>query len=98
MERGPGGQNGPDAWRQDSSEASTMAIALLDLAVGEARAQVFARSLVAKGYRALLVRSFALGAPRRDLNLVLWQWGDVPPARLRLIDDEEIWCSELVAA
>ena len=67
-------------------------------AVGEARAQVSARSLVAKGYRALIVRSFALGAPRRDLNLVLWQWEDIPPARLRLTDDEGIWCSELLAA
>jgi RES domain-containing protein len=55
---------------------------------GEARTQVFSRSLAAKGYNGLLVRSFAPGATQRDLNLVLWRWGDAPPARLTLIDDE----------
>jgi RES domain-containing protein len=55
---------------------------------GEAATQVFARHLIAKGYRALLVRSFAPGAIESDLNLVLWQWGDAAPARLTLIDDE----------
>lgn len=58
-------------------------------AKGEARTQAFARNLIAKGYHALLVRSFAPGASAHDLNLVLWQWGDLPPARLTLIDDEE---------
>jgi RES domain-containing protein len=55
---------------------------------GEARTQLFARSLIARDYSALLVRSFAPGASRRDLNLVLWRWGDVPPARLTLVDEE----------
>jgi RES domain-containing protein len=55
---------------------------------GEARTQILARSLIARGYSALLVRSFAPGASRRDLNLVLWRWGDAPSARLTLIDDE----------
>lgn len=55
---------------------------------GEARTQSFARSLIAKGYCALLVRSFAPGASEQDINLVLWRWGNVPPARLTLIDDE----------
>jgi RES domain-containing protein len=55
---------------------------------GESRTQAFARSLLAKGYSALLVRSFARGASRRDLNLVLWRWGDTAPARLTVIDDE----------
>jgi RES domain-containing protein len=55
---------------------------------GESRTQTFARSLRAKGYSALLVRSFAPGASQRDLNLVLWRWGTAPPARLTLIDDE----------
>jgi RES domain-containing protein len=55
---------------------------------GEARTQIFARSLIARGYNALLVRSFAPGASQRDLNLVLWRWGDALPARLTLIDDE----------
>ncbi len=55
---------------------------------GEARTQAFARRLIAASYRALLVRSLAPGAGERDLNLVLWRWGDAPPARLVLIDDE----------
>ncbi len=55
---------------------------------GEARTQRFARRLMAEGYNALMVRSFAPGAGPGDLNLVLWRWGDAAPARLTLIDDE----------
>ena len=55
---------------------------------GEARTQTFALRLIAKGYRALLVRSFAPGATESDLNLVLWEWGNAAPARLIVIDDE----------
>jgi RES domain-containing protein len=57
-------------------------------ASGEARTQSFVRAIVAKGYRALLVRGFAPGAGESDLNLVLWEWGTTAPARLVLIDDE----------
>lgn len=57
-------------------------------AAGEAQTQAFARQLIAKGYRGLLVRSFAPGTNETNLNLVLWQWGDAAPARLMLIDDE----------
>ncbi len=57
-------------------------------AKGEARTQALARALIVKGYQGLLVRSFAAGTSENDLNLVLWRWGDVPPARLTLIDDE----------
>ena len=57
-------------------------------ATGEARTQSFARRLTGKGFRALLVRSFAPGASESDLNLILWDWGDSPPSRLTLIDDE----------
>jgi RES domain-containing protein len=57
-------------------------------ATGEATTQAFARGLIAKGYRAMFVRSFAPGATKDDLNLVLWQWGDSLPSRLTLIDDE----------
>jgi RES domain-containing protein len=57
-------------------------------AKGEARTQTMARALIAKGYQGLLVRSFAQGASKSDLNLVLWQWGETPPSRLTLIDDE----------
>ncbi len=55
---------------------------------GEAQTQAFARGLIGKGYQGLLVRSFANGASENDINLVLWQWGKAPPARLSLIDDE----------
>ena len=55
---------------------------------GEARTQGFARRLIATGYQGLLVRSFAPGATRDDLNLVLWTWGESASARLTLIDDE----------
>jgi RES domain-containing protein len=43
---------------------------------------------MSNGYNGLLIRSFAPGAKEDDLNLVLWRWGDAPPARLILIDDE----------
>jgi len=57
-------------------------------ATGEAQTQAFARSLIAKGYNGLLVRSFAPGTSERDLNMVLWRWGTALPARLALVDDE----------
>lgn len=56
--------------------------------LGEARTQTFARELIADGYHALLVRSFAPGARDQDLNLVLWHWTDRPPSRVTLVDDE----------
>jgi RES domain-containing protein len=55
---------------------------------GDARTQRFASRLIAAGYNGLLVRSFAAGTSSTDLNLVLWRWGDRPPHRLTLIDDE----------
>lgn len=55
---------------------------------GASATQMFAGSLIAKGYQGLLVRSFARGATESDVNLVLWQWGSSPPSRLTLIDDE----------
>jgi RES domain-containing protein len=55
---------------------------------GVATTQVFAQTAARAGYSALLVRSFAAGATVDDLNLVLWQWGDDSPHKLRLIDDE----------
>ena len=56
---------------------------------GESETQKFARRLIAAGYAALLVPSFARGALSTDLNLVLWRWGDAAPTRLVLIDDEK---------
>lgn len=57
-------------------------------ATGEAKTQAFARRLAHAGYHGLLVRSFAQGATRDDLNLVLWQWSAAAPCRLILVDDE----------
>ena len=57
-------------------------------AVGEAKTQSFASRLMSTGHNGLIVRSFAPGSSADDLNLVLWQWGNSPPARLVLIDDE----------
>jgi len=56
--------------------------------LSEAPTQTFARALMARGFHGLLVRSFAIGTTANDLNLVLWRWGDAPPSRLTLIDDE----------
>lgn len=53
-----------------------------------APSQQFAARLMAQGFDALLVRSFAAGATDDDLNLVLWRWGSGPPASLVLIDEE----------
>jgi RES domain-containing protein len=55
---------------------------------GEAKTQEFARRLIGAGYNGLLVRSFAPGSGADDMNLVLWNWAALPPARLVLIDDE----------
>ncbi|MCB5203977.1 RES family NAD+ phosphorylase [Neorhizobium sp. T786] len=56
--------------------------------LGEAPTQTLARTLIAKGYNGLLVRSFAKGAGPDDMNLVLWKWGPAAPSKLELIDDE----------
>jgi RES domain-containing protein len=83
--------------RDDSAlEAKGMdAVALADAtwrdqmkASGEAGTQAFARRLIADGYDAMLVRSFAPGTAEDDLNLVLWKWGNTASSRLTLIDDE----------
>ena len=50
--------------------------------------QALAGRLVTAGYVGMRVRSFAAGTGPADLNLVLWQWGSGPPARVILIDDE----------
>lgn len=55
---------------------------------GGARTQALARRLIASGHAGMLVRSFAPGNGPDDVNLVLWTWGPLPPARLVAIDDE----------
>lgn len=54
----------------------------------EANTQALSRRLIAAGNNGLLVRSFAPGAVREDLNIVLWRWGNRAPSRIVLIDDE----------
>ncbi len=54
-----------------------------------AASQRLADRLMAEGYWGMLVRSFATGASERDLNLVMWRWGDDRPTRVGLIDEED---------
>lgn len=44
--------------------------------------------LIAAGYDALLVRSFAPKAQPGSCNLVIWRWNTGPSNRLDVIDDE----------
>ena len=55
---------------------------------GKAPTQILAERLIADGHAGLRVRSFAAGSTAEDLNMVLWVWGNAPPAKLVLIDDE----------
>ena len=52
------------------------------------RSQVVADRLIAAGYAGMQVRSFAAGAGRNVVNLVLWRWGDRLPSRVVVIDDQ----------
>ena len=50
--------------------------------------QALADRLMGDGYAGMLVGSFRRGAHPDDRNLVLWQWSDSLPIRVRLVDDE----------
>ena len=50
--------------------------------------QMLADRLMAMGYVAMRVRSFAAGSDAGDINLVLWRWGADMPALVTLVDDE----------
>ncbi len=50
--------------------------------------QALADSLIAKGYYGMVVRSFARGAMNEDINVVFWNWSDVPPNQVRVIDTQ----------
>ena len=50
--------------------------------------QALADRLIAAGYAAMQVRSFAVGSGTGDVNLVVWRWGAHRPYRVVLIDDE----------
>jgi RES domain-containing protein len=55
---------------------------------GIAPSQGFAMTLIADGYAALRVPSFARGAGLQSMNLILWQWGPALPVRVAVVDDE----------
>lgn len=55
---------------------------------GVARSQALADRLIAAGFAGLLVRSFAVGAGPRDLNVVFWRWGAAAPRRVAVIDED----------
>ncbi|WP_108259749.1 RES family NAD+ phosphorylase [Mangrovicoccus ximenensis] len=48
--------------------------------------QDLAERLVARGYAALMVQSFARGAGPSDVNLVFWTWTGRPPHQVRVVD------------
>jgi len=52
----------------------------------EVPSQALAERLIARGYAALLVPSFARGAGPQDVNLVFWRWGEGTPSSVRVID------------
>ena len=58
------------------------------LAGAEPASQVLADRLIAAGYVAMKVQSFARGAGPDETNMVFWRWSDAPPSRVVVIDDE----------
>lgn len=50
--------------------------------------QAVADRLIAAGFAAMRVRSFAVGADDHDVNVVMWRWADTLPTRVELVDDE----------
>lgn len=61
---------------------------LMMAANGKSASQALAAKLVKAGYAAILVPSYARGAPEATRNLVLWRWGPTLPTRLTVIDTE----------
>ena len=81
----------------DPSARQTVGVRLRDLASdwrGDrdegvvSPSQRFADRLIVEGFAGMLVRSFRPGTRHHDRNLVLWEWGDSLPSRVRLVDDE----------
>lgn len=54
----------------------------------KAPTQILAEKLIADGYAGLRLRSFAKWSTGEELNMVLWVWRSMLPAKLVLIDDE----------
>ena len=59
------------------------------LAGGPVPTQDLAARLAAEGYVGLIVPSYARGATRADVNVVLWRWNTGNGDALAVVDDEE---------
>lgn len=67
---------GRDDWRDEAERE------------GQAESQRFAAAVRDAGYGGMVVPSYAQGATEKDVNIVLWNWGDGTEAKLSLVDDE----------
>lgn len=67
---------GRDDWRDESERE------------GQSESQRFAASVRQAGYGGMVVPSYAEGTSDRDVNIVLWDWGDGTEAKLTVIDDD----------
>jgi RES domain-containing protein len=56
---------------------------------GIAPTQRLAARLMADGFAAMIVPSFARGAGPEDRNLLIWRWGPDTSTRLSVIDDHD---------
>jgi len=56
--------------------------------------QRLAIDLSARNYAGILAPSFAAHARQGDCNLVLWRWGDTPPALLQAVNDQAGLCAD----
>ena len=54
------------------------------------RSHLVASRLIDVGYAGLLVRSFGINATFNDLNLVLWDYGEDVPRKVKVVDDERL--------
>jgi RES domain-containing protein len=82
----------------DPAALASLGVAFADLAAddwrlrmrdeGTAPTQRLALRMIAEGYVAMRVASFANGATTSDVNMVVWQWSTAVPTLLTLVDDE----------
>jgi RES domain-containing protein len=50
---------------------------------------VVAAQLMTRGYRGMIVTSFAIGATNDDVNVVFWDWSDTPPNKVFVVDSHD---------
>jgi RES domain-containing protein len=77
---------------------ATQGIAMDDLACGwmllvkqrkTPPSWTIAEQLIKSGVAAIIVPSFASNAPQGGKNLVFWNWGNTPPHKVTVIDDND---------